>query len=206
MPCEVLIASVTKSLFSVTTTDTTYPIVKLYKFREEEAQEDGTYKYKKAWPFTTGEFKRIFFPNGYFTMRNAHKKLSSLSTYHQENDIWNSKSHPNFNLYKHVLGRWDNSIPIHTWDTASQIFIRRDLNKLNNLKEWYGGIISYQWKELLKAFDREEGLTDKIGNEKFIRLNSGRLHKGDTPVLSITYTNENTKLKDINVRIYFEIV
>ena len=123
--------------------------------------------------------------------RNVDEALRMLDAliFHEENDIWNSKSHPNFNLYKHVLGRWNNSIPINTWDTASQIFIRRDLNKLNNLKEWYGGIISYKWSELLKAFDREEGLTDKNGNEKFVRLDTGRLHKGDRPILSITYTN-----------------
>ena len=53
MPYEVLIASINKSLPSITTIDTTYPVVKLYKFREEEAQTDGSYKYTNCLLYTS---------------------------------------------------------------------------------------------------------------------------------------------------------
>ena len=79
--------------------------------------------------------------------------------------------------------------------------------QLNDLKHWYSASSSYTWNELLRVFDKKEENDDNIaGNTIKTRQNSARLKKGDKPIIAIAYTNGNSKIKPIELKIHFEII
>lgn len=199
---QICIASVQRPLPTITTIDPSgHPIANLFKFR------DSNNLYTTPWKFTSDEFRRNFFPSNRFTLLRTNTRITTLSNYHEKNDRWNDVNYPAFNVYNYVLENWNNDIPISNWNVDAQIAIRRDLMQLNDLKHWYSQSSSYTWNELLRVFDKKEENDDNIaGNTIKTRQNSARLKKGDKPIIGIVYTNGNTKIKPIELKIHFEII
>jgi len=153
---QICLASVQRQLPTVTTSESNsnHPMVNLY-----DNWKVSTGLFTEPKKLKNIDFRNNFFRSGFFSLLRTDDKIAKLDNWHMESAMHNTKTNitdPSFNLYNHVLERWNTEIALNTWDTASQIFIRRELWNLNKLKNWYLSNASYTWRELLKAFDQEE--------------------------------------------------
>ena len=153
----------------------------------------------------------LFADKDYVTIEDVSFNLYSCGSWSLPADI----SHSYFDLREHVFDHMegDLGIPAYYWDAYSSLQLERQLITLNNFSRFdMHRKISLCWWDVLRIFDADDDVP--VYNDGILELSqdnasrsiSGNLQENDVLAISCVVRNPHPEVKDIDMRLIFQIV